>query len=317
VSRIKAAFFGTPVEAIPILSGLLAVADVGLVVTRPDAPRGRSKDPVPPAVKVTAKGLGLRVLQPERPVEVLDEVASLDVVVLAAYGLLIPGPLLEAPEHGFLNIHYSLLPRWRGASPVVRAILAGDEQTGVTLMRMDEGLDTGPILAVCETPIDPEETAGELTARLAALGGDLVEDVLADVIAGRRVAEPQDDGGATAAGKVEVDEAFLDPRRHTADAVHRAVRAFNPKPGAWGMVDAERIKVWRARRHGSDDPPADHLEPGTAALAHSPDRSDRVLLACADGPVVLTKVQRQGRAAMDAGAWLNGRQGEPAVFESG
>ena len=316
MSRIRAAFFGTPVEAIPILSGLLAVADVEMVVTRPDAPRGRSKDPVPPAVKVTAEGLGLRVLQPERPEEVLDEVAPLDVVVLAAYGLLIPGSLLEAPQHGFLNIHYSLLPRWRGASPVVRAILAGDEQTGVTLIRMDEGLDTGPVLAASESPIDPEETAGELTARLASLGGDLVKDVLADVIAGRRVAEPQDVGGVTAAGKVEVDEAFLDPRRHTADAVHRAVRAFNPKPGAWGMVDGGRIKVWRARRHGPDDPPAGLLEPGTAALARSPDGPDRVLLACADGPVVLTRVQRQGRGAMDATAWLNGRQREPAVFDS-
>lgn len=316
MSRIKAGFFGTPAEAIPILSGLLAVADVELVVTRPDAPRGRSKDAVPPAVKVTAEGLGLRVLQPERPAEILEEVSRLDVVVLAAYGLIIPSALLASAPHGFLNVHYSLLPRWRGASPVVRAILAGDERTGVTLIRMDDGLDTGPILAVSDTPIDPEETAGELTGRLAALGGDLVKDVLADVAGGRLGAEPQDDDGATAAGKVEVEEAFLDPRRHTAEAVHRAVRAFNPKPGAWGMVDAERIKVWRARRHEPGDPPADGLQPGTAALAHSPDGPDRVLLACADGPVVLTKVQRQGRAAMDAGAWFNGRQGEPAVFES-
>lgn len=305
MSRIKAGFFGTPVEAIPILSGLLAVADVELVVTRPDAPRGRSKDPVPPAVRMTAEGLRLRVLQPERPAEVLEEVASLDVVVLAAYGLIIPSALLAAPPHGFLNIHYSLLPRWRGASPVVRAVLAGDERTGVTLIRMDQGLDTGPILAAADTPIDPEETAGELTGRLAALGGDLVRDVLADVVAGRLVAEPQDDDGATAAGKVEVEEAFLDPRRHTAEAVHRAVRAFNPKPGAWGVVDGERIKVWRAV---ASDVGA---EPGIATVMEG-----AVVLGCTDGAVELLTVQPSGRAAMDAIAWMHGRRGRPAVFES-
>lgn len=304
MSRIRAAFFGTPVEAIPILSGLISVADVAVVVTRPDAPQGRSREPVPPPIKLAAEGLGLPVLQPRRPAEVLDQIEPLDVVVLAAYGLLIPGPLLGAPEHGFLNIHYSLLPRWRGASPVVRAILAGDEKTGVTLIQMDEGLDTGPIFATSETTIDLEETAGELTARLADLGGELVARTVPDVVSGELQAEPQDDGRATAAAKVEVEEAFLDPRRHTASAVHRAIRAFNPKPGAWGVVDGERIKVWRAVASDATG------EPGVASAADG-----AVILGCSDGAVELVTVQPSGRAAMDATAWMNGRRGTPALFE--
>ena len=305
MSRIKAAFFGTPVEAIPILSGLLAVADIALVVTRPDAPQGRSRDPVPPPVKLAAEGLGLTVVQPRRPAEVVDAVGDLDVAVLAAYGLLIPGSLLDAPEHGFLNIHYSLLPRWRGASPVVRAILAGDDRTGVTLIQMDEGLDTGPIFATSEIAIAPEETTGELTARLATLGGELVAAAVPGVVSGELQAEPQDDARATAAAKVEVEEAFLDPRRHTATALYRAIRAFNPKPGAWGIVEGERIKVWRAA--ATDH----HGEPGVAAVSQG-----AVVLGCSDGAVELLTVQLSGRPAMDAAAWMNGRRGEPAVFVS-
>ncbi|HSM02656.1 MAG TPA: methionyl-tRNA formyltransferase [Acidimicrobiia bacterium] len=305
MSRIRAAFFGTPVEAIPILGGLMAVANVDAVVTRPDAPQGRSREPVPPPVKTAAEALGIPVLQPDRPAEVLDQIEPLDVVVLAAYGLLIPASLLNAPEFGFLNIHYSLLPRWRGASPVVRAILAGDETTGVSLIQMDEGLDTGPIFATSATPIDPEETAGELTTRLAGLGGDLVATAVPRVVGGDLRAEPQDDALATAAAKVEVEEAFLDPRRHTATAVHRAIRAFNPKPGAWGVVDGGRIKIWRAVASEVS------AESGMAVVADG-----TVILGCTDGAVELKTVQPSGRAAMDATAWMNGRRGEPAVFAS-
>jgi methionyl-tRNA formyltransferase len=306
VSRVRAAFFGTPVEAIPILTGLASVADVAVVITRPDAPQGRSDDLVPPPVKVAAGDLGLRVVQPERPTAVLEELVEVDIAVLAAYGLLIPPALLAAPSRGFLNVHYSVLPRWRGASPVVRAILAGDETTGVTLIQMDEGLDTGPVFAVAETGITEDETAGELTMRLAELAGQMMGEWLEGVMRGELVAEPQDDAMATAAAKVTVEEAFLDPRRHTAVSVHRAVRAFNPKPGAWGLVEGERFKVWGAV---TTDVPA---EPGLASVIDG-----AVVLGCSDGAVELRTVQPSGKGAMDAVAWMNGRRGEPAAFDSG
>jgi len=302
---IRAAFFGTPAEAVPVLAGLLEAAVVEFVVTRPDAPRGRSGDLVPPPIKLAAESAGLRVLQPRRPAEILDEAAGVDVAVLAAYGLLIPGPLLNAPGAGFINLHFSLLPRWRGASPVVRTILAGDALGGVALIRMDEGLDTGPIYASASTPVGAEETSGELTGRLAVLGGELLARTLPAVVEGTIVAAPQDDSRATAAGKVGVAEAFVDPARHRTGAVHRAVRAFNPKPGAWGIVDGERLKLWRVARIDDTAPP------GTAILAE-----DRVLLGCADGVVELVELQPAGRSIMSALAWMHGRRGKPALFES-
>jgi methionyl-tRNA formyltransferase len=305
VTPIRAAFFGTPSESIPVLAGLLEVAEVAFVVTRPDAPRGRSDDLVPPPVKFAAESLGLPVLQPVRLAEVLEETASVDVALVAAYGLLVPPSLLRAPKHGFVNLHYSLLPRWRGASPVVRTILAGDRVAGVTLIQMDEGLDTGPIFASAQTPVESEETTGELTARLAGLGGSLVTASLPGAVAGSLVAVAQEDARATAAAKVDQAEAFIDPARHSSAAVHRAVRAFNPKPGAWGLVDGERIKVWAAHRTDESAPA------GIAGLADG-----GVKLGCSDGAVELIVVQPAGRPRMDALAWMNGRRGEPARFES-
>lgn len=304
MTALRAAFFGTPFESIPVLAGLLEVAEVAFVVTRPDAPQGRSDHPVAPPVKVAAEGLGLRVLQPERPLEVLEETGSVDVALVAAYGLLVPPALLAAPVHGFVNLHYSLLPRWRGASPVVRTILAGDMKAGVTLIQMDEGLDTGPIFASVETPLGTEETAGHLTPRLAVLGGVLVAESLPEIAAGRSIAHPQDESRATAAGKVTVAEAFLDPGRHTAAAVHRAVRAFDPKPGAWGTVDGERIKVWAVRAAEAE------AEPGVASEVDG-----AVILGCSDGAVELVRVQPAGSAQLAATAWMNGRRGKPARFE--
>jgi methionyl-tRNA formyltransferase len=174
----------------------------------------------------------------------------------------------------------------------------------VTLIQMDEGLDTGPIFASSETPVGTEETTGELTARLAVLGGVLVAESLADIIAGRSIASTQDESRATAAGKVTVEEAFLDPVRHTAAAVHRAVRAFDPKPGAWGTVDGERFKVWAVRAAEAE------AEPGVASEVDGV-----VILGCSDGAVELITVQPAGRPRMAATAWMNGRRGEPARFE--
>ncbi len=301
---IRAVFLGTPAEAVPVLAALEESATVTAVITRPDRARGRSGTPEPPPVKVAAATRGLIVHQPERSAELGALLAGCDVAVVAAYGRLIPPAALAVPTAGFLNVHFSLLPRWRGASPVVRAILAGDAATGVTLMQIDEGLDTGPTLARATTPISAEETAGELTMRLAHLGAQLLRESLPGIVAGTLVAVPQPVEGVTGAGKVTVAEAHLDPARHRAIAVLRAVRAFNPKPGAWGVVQGERIKVWSVRSAVGE------ATPGTA-LVHG----GAVLLGTADGVVELVTVQPPGKSPMAASAWMNGRRGVAAKFD--
>jgi len=301
---IRAAFLGTPDAAVPVLSALGAIAEVTIVITRPDKPRGRSGDPQPPPVKVEAARQGWPVAQPERSADLAALVRGADVAVVAAYGRIVPGEALATPAAGFVNVHFSLLPRWRGASPVVRAILAGDPETGVTLMRLDEGLDTGPTFDRMTTPIGGDETTGDLTTRLADLGARLLVSRLDAIVAGTLRSVPQDPAGATAAGKVTVDEAHLDARRHHTEPVLRAVRAFNPTPGAWAVVEGERLKVWEAR------PASGEVAPGTAER-----RDGAVLLGTADGVVALVTVQPAGRPAMPATAWMNGRRGAPAVFD--
>ncbi len=298
---IRAAFLGTPAEAVPILGALEECADVSVVITRPDKPRGRSGQLVPPEVKQAAVNRGLRVEQPERSGDIAALVGGCDVAVVAAYGRIIPQAALRVPVAGFVNVHFSLLPRWRGASPVVRAILAGDPTTGVTLMQVDAGLDTGPTYTRTETPIDAEESAGELTMRLSRLGAELLAENLAGIMAGIVAAVPQPVAGVTAAGKVTVEEAHLDPVRHSTTAVLRAVRAFNPRPGAWAFLAEERLKVWRARAGTGECPPGEARFVG-----------GRVLLGTADGVVELTTVQPEGKPEMAATAWMNGRRGEPA-----
>jgi methionyl-tRNA formyltransferase len=256
-------------------------------------------------VKVEAMRRGWAVIQPVGAADIAAVVRGADVAVVAAYGRLIPGAALAVPAAGFVNVHFSLLPRWRGASPVVRAILAGDGETGVTLMRLDEGLDTGPTLDRSRTPIYTGETTGELTRRLADIGAELLRSRLEAIVAGSLLPVPQDPAGATAAGKVTVEEAHFDPRRHRAEAVLRAVRAFNPKPGAWGFVEGSRFKVWKCRAHPEAAVPA-----GLAVL-----RSGVVVLGVADGVVELVEVQPPGRAVMPAVAWMNGRRGTPAQFD--
>ncbi|MBI5158131.1 MAG: methionyl-tRNA formyltransferase [Acidimicrobiia bacterium] len=301
---MRAAFLGTPDAAVPILAALGAIAEVTVVITRPDKPRGRSGDPQPPPVKVAAGRHGWPVAQPVRAAELAGLVRGVDVAVVAAYGRIVPGEALAIPAAGFVNVHFSLLPRWRGASPVVRAILAGDTETGVTLMRLDEGLDTGPTFDRVATPIGADETTGDLTSRLAVLGARLLASRLEAIVAGALPPVAQDPTRATAAGKVAVEEAHLDPRRHRVAALLRAVRAFNPKPGAWSVVEGERLKVWAARpAHGQ-------VAAGTAER-----RDGAVLLGAADGVVELMTVQPAGKPSMSAAAWMNGRRGAPAVFE--
>ena len=303
----RAVFYGTPAEAVPVLAALLQVAEVPLVVTQPDRARGRSKRPQPPPVKVADEAWGLPVAQPPRASRDVVTIAARapDVAVVAAYGQLLKPALLAVPAHGFVNVHFSVLPRWRGASPVVRAILAGDETTGVSIMQIDEGLDTGPVFAAAETPIGPTETGGALTARLAALGARLLADTLPGIVDGSLTAAPQDEALATAAAKVKTPEAFVDPGRHTTAAVLRAVRAFAPKPGAWAISGGARVKLLGAAPV-SGDPVAG---PGEAVIADG-----EVVVGTRDGAIRLVSVQPAGKPPMAAVDWLRGRQGT-ARFE--
>lgn len=300
-SSRRVVYFGTPMEAVPPLRAIVdAGHDVALVVTQPDRRRHRGGGREPSPVKAAAQELGLDVRTPERARALTDELRALapDVGVVVAYGQLLPAPLLATARYGFVNLHFSLLPRWRGAAPVERAILAGDAETGVSVMALDEGMDTGPVLASVRTPIGPDETAGELRARLVALGVPLLLDVLADLPTRR--AEPQH-GEPTIAPKLTVDEFHLDWRA-PASWLARQVRAGNPRPGAWTECEGRRLKVLRARP--ADGPaPAPGDRPGTV---HS---DGRVLTG--DGWLVLLEVQPEGRPAMPAAAWLAGRRGAP------
>ena len=302
----RAVFMGTPAAAVPILEALREIADVTVVVTRPDKARGRSRRLLAPAVKVAAAEWDLPVAQPTTGDELFEVVAAAesDVAVVAAYGRLIKPALLELPTYGFVNVHYSLLPRWRGASPVVRAILAGDEESGVSLMQMDAGLDTGPVIATSRVGIAGTDDAESLTSTLAGLGADLLTSALPGYLLGEIAPQPQDDDAATAAAKVTTNEAHLDPEHHSAVAIDRAVRAFSPKPGAWSEIDGERLKV-RAVAHA--DASENSVAAGWAELV-----GGRVILGTRTDPLELIRVQPAGRPAMSGRDWMNGRRGEPA-----
>jgi methionyl-tRNA formyltransferase len=281
---VRLVFFGTPADAVPALRALHGAGyEIPLVVTQPDRRRGRGSSTDPSPVKAAAEELGLRVLTPERAREATDDVVAsgADVGVVVAFGQLLPESLFTAVPLGFVNVHFSLLPRWRGAAPVERAILAGDAETGVCVMQIEKGLDTGAVFARAATPIADGETAGELRGRLVALGTDLLVDTLPDLVT--NTPEPQV-GEPTSADKLTVEEFELDFSRPPEELV-RVVRAGNPRPGAWTTVDGRRLKVWRAR-------------------------------AGDDGSLELLEVQPEGRARMSGDAWMRGRQGAPVRFGS-
>ncbi|MEX0665221.1 MAG: methionyl-tRNA formyltransferase [Acidimicrobiia bacterium] len=289
---MRLVFFGTPEEGAVVLEALVGAGlDVVLVVTRPDKRRARRGQPEPSPVRIAADRLGLQVRTPEKAAEVADELrnsgATLGVVV--AYGQILPLSVLEALPLGLVNLHFSLLPRWRGAAPVERAILAGDAETGVCLMRLEEGLDTGAVFACVRTPILDDETAGELRARLVDLGVDLVVTTLPETVT--TVPEPQQ-GEPTYADKLDVGEFHLDPSR-PADELHRIVRAGNPRPGAWMHVGGRRLKVLRAT-----------CEPGTGDAPGTIDEEAR--LATVDGVLVLEEMQPEGGRVMSGSEWRRG-----------
>jgi methionyl-tRNA formyltransferase len=291
---MRIAFMGTPEFAVPTLEALAGAGhDIAAVYSQPPRPAGRGKALRPSPVQQRAEALGIEVRTPVSLKDPAEQTAfaalGLDVAAVAAYGLILPRPILDAPRRGCLNVHASLLPRWRGAAPIQRAILAGDAMTGVTIMRMEEGLDTGPMMAVMGTPVG-RKTAGELTVELAALGAEWMVEVLdrLDGIGPR----PQDDSRATYAPKISKEEARLDFTRSALD-LDRQIRAFNPVPGAWFEAGGERIKLLAA------DAVDVAGEPGTVL-------DEWFTIACGFGGLVPTLAQRPGRAPMSGAELLRG-----------
>lgn len=291
---MRIAFMGTPDFAVPTLQALVdAGHEIAAVYSQPPRPAHRGKKLTPSSVHQLAESLGLEVRTPVS-LKGDDEKAAfaalkLDACVVAAYGLILPRAVLDAPCHGCLNVHGSLLPRWRGAAPVQRAILAGDATTGVTIMQMEAGLDTGPMLLKGETPVEGK-TAGELTTEIAELGAQLMVQVLADLSAHPQVMQP--DEGVTYAAKIDKAEARLDFTR-SADDLERQVRAFNPMPGAFFELNGERLRVHAA------EIVAGSAESGTIL-------DDRLTIACADGAIRPRIIQRAGRPAMPLDDFLRG-----------
>ncbi len=298
---MRIVFFGTPEFAVPSLERLLHDRyDIAAVVTQPDKPQGRSRSTlVAPAVKLAAERAGLPVLQPERPTGDVF-LASLrrldpDLAVVVAYGHILRRELLTLPPRGMINVHASLLPRFRGAAPIQHAILAGDRTTGVSIMRMEEGLDTGPVLLRMDTPIGESETAGDLSKRLAELGATTLLAALGGLENGTSRAEPQDSSAATYAPKVDRERARIDWTRQPAELA-RQVRAFDPAPGAWTTQQGAPLKLFHPLARDNRG------EPGTVLSV-----GEDLVVAAGGGSLALREVQPAGKTRLPVLDWARGR----------
>jgi methionyl-tRNA formyltransferase len=294
---MKLLFAGTPEFAAAALRAVHAAGhEIALVLTQPDRPAGRGLQSQISAVKKLALELGLPISQPRtlKDPPMVEELAALrpDAMVVAAYGLILPRTVLAIPARGCINIHASLLPRWRGAAPIQRALLAGDARTGISIMQMDEGLDTGPVLLEEAITIGQEDTAGTLLDRLAALGANLIVRVLAENPPQR----PQNDAEATYAAKIDKREAQID-WGDAAELNDRKVRAFNPAPGAASVYGDIAVKIWEARPIGEHG--------GDAGTVVAVDASG-ITVACGIGALKITALQRAGGRRLSAGAFLAG-----------
>jgi methionyl-tRNA formyltransferase len=302
MTRLRLAFLGTPDFALPCLEALAAAEhEIARVYCQPPRPAGRGNKPRPSPVQILAEARGWPVCHPTTLKDADEQEAfaalGLDVAVVVAYGLLLPRPILAEPRLGCLNLHASLLPRWRGAAPIHRAILAGDQETGVTIMQMDEGLDTGPILLREAVPIGPAATAVELHDRLAELGARMMVQVLNRLDRGTLTPRPQPVEGATYAAKLERSEGRLDWRRPAAE-LERQVRALNPWPGTFAEFPlkkgSERVKILTAEpSEAADGSPGEVI-------------GEALTVACGEGALSLTRVQRAGRSAMSGPEFLRG-----------
>ncbi len=295
---MRVIFMGSPDFSVPALEALAAGGhEIVGVYSQPPRPAGRGGKERPTAVQARAMEMGFEARHPAslKPTGVQDEFAALgaDVAVVAAYGLILPRPMLTAPLHGCVNIHASLLPRWRGAAPIHRAILAGDEETGVGIMRMEEGLDTGPVLLERRLGIGTEEVAGELHDRLSRLGADMIVEALRGLE--DLEARPQSGGGATYADKIDKTEARIDFARPAVE-VDRLIRGLSPFPGAWCGAGGRRIKILRCRLAEGSGEPGDFVGDG--------------VVACGEGAVELIEVRPEGKRSMSAAEWFRGH-GDP------
>lgn len=292
---MRIVFMGTPDFSVPVLDALVdAGHEIACVYCQPPRPAGRGKKDRPTPVHARADALGLPVRHPVS-LKSEDEQAAFaqlqaDVAVVVAYGLILPQAILDAPTRGCLNIHASLLPRWRGAAPIHRAILSGDHQTGVCIMQMDAGLDTGPVLQRAVIEIGPQETTAGLHDRLSVLGAREIVDVLAKL--DTLTPEPQPDDGVTYAAKIEKSEARIDWTQ-PAETVDRLIRGLSPFPGAWTMQNDTRIKLVASRLSDGSGPPGSVLV-------------DPFRIACGSGSIEVLQIQRAGKGAQDAATFLNG-----------
>ncbi len=296
------AFFGTPEPAKTVLSSLLRSSHRILgVVTAPDRPRGRGMRMQPTPVKEAALAAGLAVLQPptlrDRGVQATLTELGADCFVVCAYGLILPKRVLAVPRLGCINVHFSLLPRWRGAAPIQWALLEGDATTGVTIMQMDEGLDTGALLCAQEEPIGDRDTAGALEERLAGMGGELIVRVLEELEQGTAEPRPQDGAEATYASKLSSSDARID-WSEPAESIANRVRAFNPRPGAWTLLDGRRLKVWQA---------APNAAPSTAAPGEVEGAGeDVIVVSTGTTSLLVEEVQPEGSRRMPGAAFVRG-----------
>lgn len=300
---MKVIFAGTPDFAAAALNAIVAAGfEVPLVLTQPDRPKGRGMQLQASPVKQAALAHNLRVEQPEKlrgneaALQMLRDVQA-DVMVVAAYGLILPQDVLDAPQHGCLNIHASLLPRWRGAAPIQRAIEAGDAETGVCIMQMDAGLDTGAIVSEHRYAIKNTDTANEVHDELMKLGADaIVADLRRLQVSGSLKSVPQPENGVTYAQKLSKDEAQIN-WQESAETVARKIRAFNPVPSAWTLWQGATLKVWAAHAVAQSG------AAGTVLAANG----DGIVVACGEGAICITELQAAGSKRMNAAAFLAGR----------
>jgi methionyl-tRNA formyltransferase len=320
---LRIAFAGTPDFAVPALEALAGSAHalVG-VLTQPDRPAGRGRGLTASAVKRRALELGIPVAQPASlataPERSSLEAWQCELLVVVAYGLLLPPSVLQLPRLGCLNVHASLLPRWRGAAPIQRAILAGDKETGVTLMQMDRGLDTGAMLARRTLAIDDHCSARELQHRLAALGAALLLETLPALERGTLRAEPQPAEGASYAAKLDKREARLDWQRSAAE-LSRQIRAFNPWPVAETRWDGRRVRLWQAHVAGAPSVAALGVATGSAAAPAAGTvlgfTGDALLVACGQQVLAVTELQLEGRRALPAAEFVRGQPLDGVRFD--
>lgn len=297
-SVTRVVFMGSPDFAVPVLRRLSERYEIAGVVTQPDRPAGRGRQLKPPSVKLLAEQLGLPVMQPPklRVPEAMEQLRAWapELIVVAAFGQILRPDVLNLPRYGCINVHASLLPRWRGAAPIQAAVLAGDEETGVTIMKMDEGVDTGAILSQRALAIGLDETAGSLAERLSDAGAKLLTETLPAYLSGELQPRPQDNDGATYAPMLKKEDGLLDTSK-AADELARRVRAFNPRPGAFLPGDGGALKVHRA-----------HPEIGDAAPGSRTAYLGQPAVGTGKGLLVLDEVQPSGKKAMSGRAFLAG-----------